>query len=135
MLTHALLKFVCEISILKFRNLQQESLGDWLVTMTRAGMYLTVPVFYALEISIRGDGNASYYEGLAAVYALANSGMMSSMLNQSPYIGSATQMATPIRERLVYTLFWIVVLGTKMTFGILSSHPTLTRGSKRAQEG
>ena len=117
MLTHALLKFVCEISILKFRNLQQESLGDWLVTMTRAGMYLTVPVFYALEISIRGDGNTSYYEGLAAVYALANSGMMSSMLNQSPYIGSATQMATPIRERIVYTLFWIVVLGTKVTFG------------------
>ena len=80
-------------------------------------MFVSVPMFYILERSLRADRSTKYFEGLAAVYALANSGLMSSMVRRQPFVGSPTQMATPVRERIIYTLFWLVVLSTKMAFG------------------
>ena len=74
-------------------------------------------MFYVLERSLRADNSTKYFEGLAAVYALANSGLMSSMVRRQPFVGSPTQMATPVRERIIYTLFWLVVLSTKIAFG------------------
>lgn len=117
MVTHALLKFGQEVAVIRFRNISQESFGDWMVTSTRAGMFISVPMFYVLERSLRADNSTKYFEGLAAVYALANSGLMSSMVRRQPFVGSPTQMATPVRERIIYTLFWLVVLSTKIAFG------------------
>ena len=116
-LTHSILKFIAEIAVLRFINLSQERFGDWMVTVTRASMFVTMPLFYLLERSIRRDGATPYFEGLAAVYAIANSGLMSSVLRRAPFVGSPTQMATPIRDRIIYTLFWLVVLATKLAFG------------------
>ena len=42
---------------------------------------------------------------------------MSSMIRRTPFVGSAAQMSTPFRERMIYTTFWVVVLSTKMIFG------------------
>jgi len=118
-ITHAIMKFFAEIAVLRFRNLGQESFGDWMVTVTRAAMFLTIPLFYFLEVSMRRDVNNPnpYFEVLAAVYALANSGLMVSVSRQQPFVGTPAQMATPFRERIIYTVFWFVVLSTKLAFG------------------
>ena len=116
-LTHALFKFTTELAMLRFVNLSQERFGDWMVTATRAGMFLTMPLFYALEYSLRSDYATPYFEGLATVYTIANSGLMSNVLRRTTFVGSPVQMAPPYRERIIYTSFWIVVLGTKIVFG------------------
>ena len=118
-ITHAILKFFAEIAVLRFRNLGQESFGDWMVTITRAGMFLSMPLFYFLEVTLRNDveNPNPYFEVLAAVYALANSGLMVTVSRQQPFVGAPAQMATPFRERIIYTAFWFVVLSTKLAFG------------------
>lgn len=115
--THALLKFLQEVASIRFRNLSSERFADWLVLATRASMFGTIPVFYLIESMSRSDHGTPYFEGLAAVYAVASSGLMSSMIRRTPFVGSAAQMSTPIRERMIYTAFWFVVLSTKMIFG------------------
>jgi len=118
-ITHAILKFFAEIAVLRFRNLGQESFGDWMVTVTRACMFLSMPLFYFLEVTLRNDveNPNPYFEVLAAVYALANSGLMVTVSRQQPFVGAPAQMATPFRERIIYTTFWFVVLSTKLAFG------------------
>ena len=80
-------------------------------------MFATIPVFYVIESMLRSDHGTPYFEGIAAVYAVASSGLMSSMIRRTPFVGSAAQMSTPFRERMIYTTFWVVVLSTKMIFG------------------
>ena len=116
-ITHSMVKLAAEIATLHFRNLSKESGGDWAVTMTRIGAFAMIPVFFALERFGREDGNTPYFQALAAVYAVAFAGVGTSSVRREPYMGSAQQLATPFKERFVYTCFWVCVLSVKLTFG------------------
>ena len=38
-------------------------------------------------------------------------------MRREPYMGGTQQLAVPFRERIIYTVFWIVVMSVKLTFG------------------
>ena len=116
-ITHSVVKLLAEVASLHFRNLRVETGGDVAVTVTRCVAFAATPVFYIAERLWRGDGHVPYFQALAAVYALAFAGVVSSPVRREPYMGSSTQLATPLKERVVYTLFWITVLSVKLTFG------------------
>ena len=116
-ITHSVVKLAAEIATLHFRNLSKESGGDWAVTMTRIGAFGMIPVFFLLERFGREDGNTPYFQALAAVYTVAFAGVGTNSVRREPYMGSARQLATPFKERFVYTMFWLCVLSVKLTFG------------------
>ena len=99
------------------RRYAKESSSDWAVMMTRTGAYAMIPIFYCLERLTRSDGHTPYFQALAAVYAVGVAGVATSSVGREPYMGSTAQLAVPIRERLIYTMFWVVVLGVKLAFG------------------
>ena len=116
-ITHSVVKLLAEVASLHFRNLPKEPGGDVAVTVTRCVAFAVTPLVYFAERWWRGDGHVPYFQALAAVYTLAFAGLASSPVRREPYMGSSTQLATPIKERIVYTLFWITVLSVKLTFG------------------
>ena len=116
-ITHSVIKLAAELSTLHFRNLSKESGGDWAVTMTRVGAFAMIPIFFVLEKIGREDGQTPYFQALALVYAVAFAGVGTSGVRREPFMGSSAQLATPFKERLIYTLFWIVVLSVKFAFG------------------
>jgi len=99
------------------RRYAKESSSDWAVMMTRTGAFAMIPIFYCLERLTRSDGHTPYFQALAAVYAVGVAGVATSSVGREPYMGSTAQLAVPIRERLIYTMFWVVVLGVKLAFG------------------
>jgi 1,3-beta-glucan synthase len=115
--THAVLKLICEFATLSFRNLKQESFEDWIVIITRCIAFITIPLFYGLEKSFHPTGKTPYFQALAAVYSLAMCGVMTTVIKREPYMGGSAQFATPFRDRCIYSIFWIFVLGTKLAFG------------------
>ena len=115
--THAVLKLICEFATLSFRNLKQESFEDWFVIITRSLAFIMIPLFYGLEKSFNPDSKTPYFQALAVVYALAMCGVMTSVIKREPYMGGSAQFATPFRERCIYSIFWMFVLGTKLAFG------------------
>ena len=116
-ITHSLIKLAAEIATLHFRNLSKESGSDWAVMVTRTGAFAMIPTFYVLELLSREDGHTPYFQALAAVYAVAFAGVATSSIRREPYMGSTQQLAVPLRERFVYTLFWTIVLAVKLAFG------------------
>ena len=116
-ITHSVVKLLAEVASLHFRNLPKEPGADVAVTVTRCVAFAVTPLVYFAERWWRGDGHVPYFQALAAVYALAFAGVASSPVRREPYMGSSTQLATPMKERIVYTLFWITVLSVKLTFG------------------
>ena len=85
-ITHAVIKLAAELATLSFRNLSKESGSDWAVMVTRAGAFTSVPLFYALEWTVRGDGHTPYFQALAAVYAVAFCGVMTTAIRREPYM-------------------------------------------------
>ena len=116
-ITHAVIKFTAELATLHFRNLSKDSNSDWAVMATRTGAFASVPIFYCLEYFSNDEGRTPYFQALALVYAVAFAGVATSSVRREPYMGGTQQLAVPFRERIIYTLFWIVVLSVKLTFG------------------
>ena len=72
-------------------------------------------MFYLLERFGREDGQTQYFQAPLG-HAVA-SPRRTSGVRREPYMGSTQQLAVPLRERFVYTLFWTIVLAVKLAFG------------------
>ena len=116
-ITHSIMKLLNEIAILNFRNLSQESSSDWAVVITRSVAFAMIPIFYCLERLSREDSTTPYFQALASVYAVAFAGIATSSVRREPFLGSTKQFMVPIRERMIYTVFWVCVLSVKLLFG------------------